>query len=221
MAVRAGVYRAAGRVGDSVGRVIATAARGIDSLYERGGLAPPRLELPSEVVADLSVVFGTSVDPGAVVIRLGHFPGVPHSRAWALPGLIYLASDPGVVHTGRLRATPTLVHELVHVWQGRHVGPRYVVEALWEQARLGRRAYDWRVVLAALDDDDDDTALRSLEVEAFAELVTDAAAVGEAVTARRRPASSERERALMTAALAALRAGGRPGHSGCDKAPGG
>lgn len=103
--------------------------------------------------------------------------GSPHPRAFALPGLIYLGKDPGVVHrvcdvqgrtaahdadeaarpsdakwpagTARPCATPTLVHELVHIWQGRVIGPRYVLLALVEQVRLGRRAYDWRAALTA------------------------------------------------------------------------
>lgn len=200
------------RLADAVGNVVAAAARGVDSLCERRGVAPPRLDLPPAVADDLAEVFGTSLDPAAVVIRLGHLPGVRHSRAFALPGLVYLARDPGVVSGARPCASRTLVHELVHVWQGHHVGPRYVVAALWEQVRLGRRAYDWRAVLARYDDDD--VALRSLGVEAFAELVTDAAAVNGAVAARKKPGYSERERTLMAAALAELRAGGRHRHAG-------
>ena len=37
---------------------------------------------------------------------------------------------------------PWLIHELTHVWQYRNHGPRYLVEALQAQAKLGHAAYD-------------------------------------------------------------------------------
>ncbi|WP_291083619.1 hypothetical protein, partial [Dietzia sp. UBA5065] len=151
---------------DLLGRMLGAAARAADRGLDHLGLTPPPLDLPPEVREDLRDLFGHTIDPTAVMIRRGHVPGVPHPRAFALPGLIYLGADPGVVGTAagtavagtavagtaaagsdRPRATPTLVHELVHVWQGRVVGPRYVVIALVEQVRHGRRAYDWRAVL--------------------------------------------------------------------------
>lgn len=148
----------AGRAADTLGRLIAVTARALDRGLDGLGVAPPALDLPPQVRDDLRVFFGHTIDPAAVMIRRGHVPGVPHPRAFALPGLIYLGVDQGVVGTAaegidRPRATPTLVHELVHVWQGRVIGPRYVVVALAEQARTGRRAYDWRAVLdnAVLD----------------------------------------------------------------------
>ncbi|AWH95488.1 hypothetical protein [Dietzia psychralcaliphila] len=142
----------AGRAADTLGRLIAVTARALDRGLDGLGVVPPALDLPPDVRDDLRVFFGPTIDPAAVMIRRGHVPGVPHPRAFALPGLIYLGADPGVVGTAaegidRPRATSTLVHELVHVWQGRVIGPRYVVVALAEQARMGRRAYDWRAVL--------------------------------------------------------------------------
>lgn len=37
---------------------------------------------------------------------------------------------------------PWLVHELAHVWQYVHIGPRYLAEALAAQARYGPSAYE-------------------------------------------------------------------------------
>ncbi|MBB1030456.1 hypothetical protein G6027_06070, partial [Dietzia sp. SLG310A2-38A2] len=149
---------AVARPADALGRVIGATARAVDRLLDSVGLAPPPLDLPPEVRDDLRAFFGHTIDPASVMIRRGHVPAVPHRRAFALPGLIYLGTDAGVVRprgggVERPRATPTLVHELVHVWQGRVIGPRYVVIALVEQARKGHRAYDWRAVLdsAVLD----------------------------------------------------------------------
>ncbi|MBB1021654.1 hypothetical protein G6030_10200, partial [Dietzia sp. E1] len=156
------------------------------------------------VRTDLRAFFAGTVDPTAVTIRRGHVPGIPHPRAFALPGLIYLGADPGVVGiagpdgSARPRATPTLVHELVHIWQGRFLGPRYVVRALGEQIRLGRRAYDWRAVL-------DQRA--ALPVEAHAQLVSDAYAARHGPP--RQPALSGRDEHLRAVedVLTGLRAG--------------
>lgn len=146
-----------GWAADAAGRLLAALARAADRGLDASGLAPPPLDLPAQILVDLRELFRDTIDPGSVVIRRGHLPGVPHRRAFALPGLIYLGADPGIVGSGaahthdRPRATPTLVHELVHIWQGRFLGPRYVVRALGEQVRLGRRAYDWRAVLDRAD----------------------------------------------------------------------
>ena len=177
------------RLLDALVRVVAALARTADRRLDALGLAPPPLDLPPEVLDDLHAFFAGTVSPTAVTIRRGHVPGIPHPRAFALPGLIYLGTDPGIVGIAgpagsgvagvaepasarggipgpvRARATPTLVHELVHIWQGRFLGPRYVVRALGEQIRLGRRAYDWR---AALD------RRGGLPVEAHAQLVSEA-----------------------------------------------
>lgn len=137
-------------IADALGRALGTVARAADRRLDALGLAPPPLDLPPGVRDDLRAFFAGTVDPAAVTIRRGHVPGIPHPRAFALPGLIYLGADPGVVGVAGLdgsvrpRATPTLVHEMVHIWQARFLGPRYVVRALGEQIRLGRRAYDWR-----------------------------------------------------------------------------
>ena len=168
------------RVADAAGRLLAALARAADRGLDALGLAPVPLVLPPDVRADLDRFFAGTVDLTAVTIRRGHVPGVPHRRAFALPGLVYLGADPGVVPAGPTsgagtsgadpqRATPTLVHELVHLWQGRYLGPRYAVRALGEQVRLGRRAYDWRAHLGA-----DETAAPALPVEAHAQLVSDA-----------------------------------------------
>lgn len=194
----------AGRVPDALGRALAAVARAADRRLDALGLAPPPLDLPPGVRTDLRAFFAGTVDPTAVTIRRGHVPGIPHPRAFALPGLIYLGADPGVVGiagldgTVRPRATPTLVHELVHIWQGRFLGPRYVVRALGEQIRLGRRAYDWRAVL-------DQRA--ALPVEAHAQLVADAYAARYAPP--RQPALSVRDEHLRAVedVLTGLRAG--------------
>lgn len=194
----------AGRVPDALGRALGAVARAADRRLDALGLAPPPLDLPPGVRTDLRAFFAGTVDPTAVTIRRGHVPGIPHPRAFALPGLIYLGADPGVVGiagldgTVRPRATPTLVHELVHIWQGRFLGPRYVVRALGEQIRLGRRAYDWRAVL-------DQRA--ALPVEAHAQLVSDAYAARYGPP--RQPALSGRDEHLRAVeeVLSGLRAG--------------
>ena len=194
----------AGRVPDALGRALGAVARAADRRLDALGLAPPPLDLPPGVRTDLRAFFAGTVDPTAVTIRRGHVPGIPHPRAFALPGLIYLGADPGVVGiagldgTVRPRATPTLVHELVHIWQGRFLGPRYVVRALGEQIRLGRRAYDWRAVL-------DQRA--ALPVEAHAQLVSDAYAARYGPP--RQPALSGREEHMRAVedVVTGLRAG--------------
>ncbi|WP_314033702.1 hypothetical protein [Dietzia sp. CH92] len=239
-----------GRVLDALGRSTATLARAVDRRLDALGLAPPPLDLPPGVRDDLREVFAGTVDPARVTIRRGHVPGVPHRRAFALPGLVYLGADPGVVGVPgsrapdgsapdgsapdgsdpdgsdpaavRPRATPTLVHELVHVWQGRFLGPRYVVRALGEQVRLGRRAYDWRAALERRDaahgsgtGHGSGTARRrgatrartALPVEAHAQLVSEAYAARYGPT--RSPALSGRDEHLRAVeeVLSGLRAG--------------
>lgn len=203
-------------VADGLGRLVAACARAADRRLDALGLAPPPLELPPQVRNDLREVFGYTIDPTSVMIRHGHVPGVPHRRAFALPGLIYLGADPGVVGTTSLdsaaaatdrpRATPTLVHELVHVWQGRFLGPRYVVIALVEQVRYGRRAYDWRAVLdrASLD-----RVRWAFPMEAHAQLVSEAYArrYGFGPAALARPGWDLQ---VMEEALTGLRAGRAP-----------
>ncbi|MCT2138442.1 hypothetical protein [Dietzia cinnamea] len=195
---------AAAAIADALGRALGAFARAADRRLDALGLAPPPLDLPPAVRDDLRAFFAGTVDPTAVTIRRGHVPGIPHPRAFALPGLIYLGADPGVVGiagldgTVRPRATPTLVHELVHIWQGRFLGPRYVVRALGEQIRLGRRAYDWRAVLDQRD---------ALPVEAHAQLVSDAYAARYGPP--RQPALSVRDEHLRAVedVLTGLRAG--------------
>ncbi|MFN3602817.1 MAG: hypothetical protein ACK4UY_15650 [Dietzia sp.] len=217
----------AGRAADTLGRLIAVTARALDRGLDGLGVAPPALDLPPEVRADLREFFGHTIDPAAVMIRRGHVPGVPHPRAFALPGLIYLGTDPGVVGmtaagTDRPRATPTLVHELVHVWQGRVIGPRYVVVALAEQARKGRRAYDWRAVLdrASHDRASHDRAShdrapvgrtpRPFPVEAHAQLVSEAYARRYGFAPATASARPSREQQSVAEALSGLRAGRAP-----------
>ncbi|MCT1885236.1 hypothetical protein M3C36_08560 [Dietzia cinnamea] len=209
----------AGRVPDALGRALAAVARAADRRLDALGLAPPLLDLPPGVRDDLRAFFAGTVDPAAVTIRRGHVPGIPHPRAFALPGLIYLGADPGVVGVAGLdgsvrpRATPTLVHEMVHIWQARFLGPRYVVRALGEQIRLGRRAYDWRAALDTTTADDgpggDVPTVRwaALPVEAHAQLVSDAYAARHGPP--RKPALSGRDEHLLAVedVLTGLRAG--------------
>lgn len=243
---RCGALRG-GTLADAVVSALAAGARTVDRLFDAGGVAPPRLTLPDEVLGELRALFGDTVDPSTVVIRRGHVPGVPHPRAFALPGLIYLGRDPGIVMTaggagsgassgagsraGDLcpRATPTLVHELVHLWQGRVIGPRYVVHALVEQVRWGRRAYDWRAALGlvppapgapallAFDTDRNpdltsDISPERLGFEAHAQLVSEAYARRVGLAGTRAHGGRDEERRAMEAALTRLRAGdGQPG----------
>ena len=212
----------AGRVPDALGRALAAVARAADRRLDALGLTPPPLDLPPEVRDDLRAFFAGTVDPTAVTIRRGHVPGIPHPRAFALPGLIYLGADPGVIGiegpdgSVRPRATPTLVHEMVHLWQGRFLGPRYVVRALGEQIRLGGRAYDWRAALdrrakadkrAALDRCEKADKRTALPVEAHAQLVSDAYAARYGPP--RQPALSGRDEHLRAVeeVLSGLRAG--------------
>ena len=127
------------------------------------------------------------------------------------------------------RATPTLVHELVHLWQGRVIGPRYVVHALVEQVRWGRRAYDWRAALGLVPrapgtpallafDTDRNPDLTSgisperLGFEAHAQLVSEAYARRVGLAGTRAHGGRDEERRAMEAALTRLRAAdGQPG----------
>ncbi|PAY24849.1 hypothetical protein CEY15_01365 [Dietzia natronolimnaea] len=215
--VRRMLGAAAGRATDTLGSLIGAAARAVDRRLDALGLAPPPLDLPSGVRDDLRAFFGHTIDPSEVTIRRGHVPGVPHPRAFALPGLIYLGVDAGIVRAGgggdqQLRATPTLVHELVHVWQGRVVGPRYVVVALVEQALMGRRAYDWRAVLdrASHDRAPLDRVPWMFPVEAHAQLVCDAYARRHGFTRLPVDAGHDREPRAVEEVLAGLRAGRAP-----------
>lgn len=207
---------------DAAGRMLAAAARAADRGLDALGLSPPPLGLPPEVLADLETFFAGTIDPTAVTIRRGHVPGVPHPRAFALPGLIYLGADPGIVGvpggsgpgTIRPRATPTLVHELVHIWQGRYLGPRYVARALGEQIRLGRRAYDWRAVLdsTTLGTTDPDTTIpgstgRAYPVEAHAQLVSEAYAAGHGFAPAAALSRRDGHPAAVDRVLTELRAG--------------
>lgn len=206
----------AGRSADAAGRALATVARVADRALDVAGLAPPLLDLPPGVRDDLREFFAHTIDPTTVTIRAGHVPGVPHRRAFALPGLIYLGADPGVVGIAvadelRPNATPTLVHELVHIWQGRFVGSRYVVRALGEQVRLGARAYDWRAALAP------DGHRGPFPVEAHAQLVSDAYARRHGFSPAAALRWRDEEVRLMDEVLTGLRAGHagpRPGWTG-------
>lgn len=216
-----------GRAADAAGRVLAATARAADRLLDALSLTPPRLDLPWAVRRDLGELFGDLVDPTEVTIRCGSVPGVPHTRAFALPGLIYLGADPGVVtvraaagrEPSRPRATPTLVHELTHFWQGHVIGPRYVVLALREQLLPGRRAYDWRAAVDRARQQDQSGAeagrrLPPMGVEAHAQLVAEAYARGLGGHAAPHAPGRDGDAALMAAALAGLRAGDAPPRGG-------
>lgn len=70
------------------------------------------------------------------------------------------------------RPTPILVHEMVHIWQGRHHGPGYLWRSLRDQIRLGPTAYRWRGHLEAADWPEDGWS--QLPVEAQAQMIGDA-----------------------------------------------
>ena len=220
--VRCRMRSAVARAADALGYLVGATARAVDRRLDTLGLAPPPLDLSPEVRDDLRAFFGHTIDPAEVMIRRGHVPAVPHRRAFALPGLIYLGADAGIVRprgggVERPRATPTLVHELVHVWQGRVIGPRYVVIALVEQARQGRRAYDWRAVLdgavhdrASHDRASYDRAPRAFPVEAHAQLVSEAYAHRYGFSPAAASARRSRQLPAVEEALAGLRAGRAP-----------
>lgn len=72
-------------------------------------------------------VFGASVDLGAVRVKEGGaglltLPG----RPWTCGNIIYFPA-------GWPTDTPTLTHELTHVWQFQHGGPAYMRLSVWAQ----------------------------------------------------------------------------------------
>ena len=166
----------------AVSTPIAVFGHTADRLLALCGLAPRRLSLPPRVLEDLQELFGDSLPFSNITIREGTVPGIRHGRAFALPRLVYLAGGQGLAAVGdtgddpRVLATPLLVHELVHVWQARHRGWRYIAEALYSQLRYGRRAYDWSWWLAPHGGRLESWA--DLPVEAQAQFVADAYAVG-------------------------------------------
>lgn len=204
-------------------RLVATAAsapvvvvgHGADRLLTLLGLAPPRLRLPRQVLEDLRTLFGDSIPLADITIRDGHVPGLRHGRAFALPRLIYLAGGRGTTTVGdpdddpRVLATPLLVHELVHVWQARHRGWRYVAEALYSQLRHGRRAYDWRWWLAR--DGGRVESWAELPVEAQAQFVADAHTSGVLGAPGPSHFDDPTVRRVLSESKTALRSGRRSG----------
>ncbi|RAY13086.1 hypothetical protein DPM19_21560 [Actinomadura craniellae] len=89
----------------------------------------------------LRKVYGDSIAPYTVRVvpgRAGLF-GLS-DRAFVLGDTIYLKA------VDSARRPEVFVHECAHVWQYRHLGARYAVEALWAQWALPD-AYDWAAEL--------------------------------------------------------------------------
>jgi hypothetical protein len=65
-----------------------------------------------------------------------------------------LRSSPGALAASQFGDFGWLIHELAHVWQAERIGPRYALQALGLQLRIGRDVYSYGgepAVLAAID----------------------------------------------------------------------
>jgi len=126
----------------SVDLLLFEAGRVVAWLQTRLGIQAPPRGLSSPEVALAREVLGGSFDAGTVRVVEGRCGvlGLP-ARAFVLGDTIFLPDrwrrrDPD----SDLEAT--LVHELVHVWQYRTRGLRYLSEALWVQ--WFGEGYDYR-----------------------------------------------------------------------------
>jgi hypothetical protein len=166
--------RGAIRIGSSaVGAVVLVGGSAVAALQRLVVAERPARPLSAEETSVLRGVFADSVslhDVRLVEGRSGVFGA--NRRPFTLGNLVYLKDhDP-------LEQRDVLVHELVHVWQYQHEGPRYTAEALGAQVRYGwagRGAYDWRAELAR-----GRTAWSELNKEAQGRLVQDAFTDGAA-----------------------------------------
>jgi hypothetical protein len=166
--------RGAIRIGSSVAGAIVLVGGTTLAALQRLVLAERRARpLSAEERAALRSVFGDSVslhDVRIVEGRSGAFGA--NRRPFTLGNVVYLKDHDPVAQRD------VLVHEVVHVWQYQHEGPRYTAEALGAQVRYGwagRGAYDWRAELAR-----GRTAWADLNKEAQGRLVQDAFAEGAA-----------------------------------------
>jgi hypothetical protein len=141
------IARGAIDVGSSVGGAVVLLLGTVVAAGQRlvGAEAPARALSPDER-ALLRKVFGPSLGYRNVRLvqgRSGAFG--TNQRPFTLGNTVYLK---GVDLAER---PDVLVHEVVHVWQYQHEGPRYTTDALGAQVIYGwqgRGAYDWVAELA-------------------------------------------------------------------------
>ena len=109
--------------------------------------------LTDEEVAYAREIFGSSIDYDKVLVTCGSLFAL--FSATAIGNRVNL--QPGHFTVGTMDLAPAslsvLIHELAHVWQFQHEGPRYIVSSLAAQLRAWlatgsrRGAYDWRGAL--------------------------------------------------------------------------
>ena len=141
------VGRGATGIASSVGGAVLLLAGTTLAALQRvvGAERPARPLTPAERVL-LRGVFERSValrDVRLVEGRSGAFGA--NGRPFTLGNTIYLKDLDLAAHPD------VLVHEVVHVWQYQHEGPRYATDALGAQVRYGwagRGAYDWEAEVA-------------------------------------------------------------------------
>lgn len=136
---------AIGVVAPVAGAVVVLLGRLVAAVQRVVGAEAPARPLTVEEEGLLREVFGSSVGYRVVRVvqgRSGAFG--TNARPFTLGSTIYLKDvDP-------VARADVLVHEVVHVWQHQHEGPRYAAEALGAQVVYGwkgRGAYDWEADL--------------------------------------------------------------------------
>ena len=141
------VVRGAAGAGSSIGgAVVLLAGTVVASVQRLVGAEAPARPLSQDERVMLRKVFGDSlayVNVRIVQGRSGAF-GV-NQRPFTLGNTIYLKD------VDLAERPDVLVHEVVHVWQYQHEGPRYTTDALGAQVLYGYRgrgAYDWEAELA-------------------------------------------------------------------------
>jgi hypothetical protein len=137
---------AAGLASSIGGALVLLAGTAVASVQRLVGAEAAARPLSKDERTMLRVVFGDSLSYVNVRIvegRSGAFGA--NDRPFTLGNTIYLKDVD-------LEERPdVLVHEVVHVWQYQHEGPRYTTDALGAQVLYGYRgrgAYDWQAELA-------------------------------------------------------------------------
>jgi len=112
--------------------------------------------------SEAAIVFGETIDYGRVQVteaagwtnalprlraRLAGRSAPTFDNAITLGHRIFfprrLDTTPWELSEGRLRDFGWLMHELMHVWQGERIGPRYLWRALRSQITEGEAVYDY------------------------------------------------------------------------------